>query len=374
LNRHLHIVCLDVPWPPNYGGAIDMFYKMEALYRAGVKIHLHYFSYKHRGNPTELNRYCESIHIYKRKTGLKGFSLSRPYIVHSRMNPELLKNLQKDEHPVLFEGIHSTGILSKLDAGKRKIVVRLHNVECDYYRQLATYTHSFFKKIYYGLESRLLNRYEQSLPENCSYACITENDRKRFSEEFGLKTVFHLPAFIATKETECLQGRGNFCLYHGNLSVPENEKAASWLLANVFSEIEIPFVIAGKNPSSGLARAAKKNNHTCLVASCSPSEINDLIKKAHINVLPSFNTAGIKLKLLHALFEGRHCIANDAMVKGTGLEKACHIANDADAFISAIRLLYYQPFDESSCLLRKKLMTENFKNAKNIEWLIPYLW
>ena len=47
----LHIICLDAPSPPNYGGAIDMYYKIRALALAGTRIILHYFAYREgRGN------------------------------------------------------------------------------------------------------------------------------------------------------------------------------------------------------------------------------------------------------------------------------------------------------------------------------------
>ena len=42
---HLHIISFTIPYPPNYGGAIDVFYKIKALHSAGVKVHLHCFSY-----------------------------------------------------------------------------------------------------------------------------------------------------------------------------------------------------------------------------------------------------------------------------------------------------------------------------------------
>ena len=31
-NKHLHIVTLDTPWPVNYGGVVDLFYKLKALH------------------------------------------------------------------------------------------------------------------------------------------------------------------------------------------------------------------------------------------------------------------------------------------------------------------------------------------------------
>ena len=45
MDRHLHIVCLDVPWPADYGGAIDMMNRIMMFKKLGIGIHLHYFSY-----------------------------------------------------------------------------------------------------------------------------------------------------------------------------------------------------------------------------------------------------------------------------------------------------------------------------------------
>ena len=136
MNKHLHIVCLDVPWPADYGGAIDMMNRIMMFKKMGISIHLHYFSYNERGMPNELNQFCESIHIYQRKTGHKGISFKLPYIISSRMNTELIENLQKDNHPVLLEGLHCSGVLSSLDLKKRKVVVRMHNEESTYYGEL----------------------------------------------------------------------------------------------------------------------------------------------------------------------------------------------------------------------------------------------
>jgi hypothetical protein len=374
VTRQLHIVCLDTPWPANYGGAIDMFNRIKALSESGVQIHLHYFSYKQSGNPTELNQYCERIHIYERKTGWKGFSFRMPYIVSSRINTELAANLNKDNHPILLEGVHCTGILPLLNKENRKIVVRLHNNESAYYRFLAASTRNLVKKIYYRFESSLLSTYEKNLPKDLQYACITQREEQFFCNEYGLKNAFFLPVFTPYHEIRCLEGMGTFCLYHGNLGVAENEKAAIWLLNEVFFKIKIPLVIAGKNPSRRLDKLAHLCQHTCLVANPSDTELNDLVRLAHINVLPSFSDTGIKVKLLHALFEGRHCITNEAMVKGTGLEGACHIGTNAAAFAAIVMQLHHQPFSEEEIRLRKNMLGQSGDNAHHARLLSQYLW
>ncbi|MES1219640.1 MAG: glycosyltransferase family 4 protein [Bacteroidota bacterium] len=376
MDRHLHIVCLDVPWPADYGGAIDMMNRIMMFKKQGIRIHLHYFSYNERGEPDELNQFCESINVYERKTGQKGFSLNLPYIISSRINDKLVANLQKDAHPILLEGIHCTGILQFLDTKTRKIIVRMHNEESIYYKELARNEPGFFKKLFFLNESRLLKKYNHHLPDDCVYACVSENDIRILKDEIHLSQVVFIPTFPAWQTISGEEGIGTMCLYHGNLSVPENEKAAIWLLRNVFTKVRMPFVIAGKKPSRCLEKMAHFCQHTCLVANPSEKEMNDLIRKAHINVLPNFNKdiTGIRLKLLHALYEGRHCVVNQPMVEGTGLEDTCHIAGNADGFASIISQLYHHPFTNDEIKLRKKLLSDTYNNEANAMKFIQYLW
>lgn len=376
MNRQLHIVCLDVPWPADYGGAIDMMNRIMMFKKLGIGIHLHYFSYNERGMPNELNQFCESIHVYERKKGRKGLSAKLPYIIASRINDELISNLQKDDIPILIEGLHCTAILPALDLQKRKVVIRMHNEESVYYRELARSESSLLKKLYFLYESILIKKYNHHLPDECIYACVSHEDIHTLKEEYHLHQVKFLSTFPAWQQVTGEEGMGNLCLYHGNLSVPENEEAAIWLLRNVFTKIRKPFVIAGKKPGNRLKKMAHLCQHTCLVADPSETELNDLVRKAHINVLPCFNKniTGIRLKLLHALFEGRHCIVNEPMVKGTGLEAACHTGKTANAFASIIAQLYHQPFTDDEILLRKKLLGDTYDNEKNTRQLIQWLY
>jgi len=353
-----------------------MMNRIRTFKKLDVGIHLHYFSYNDRGTPNELNQFCESIHVYDRKSLQKGFSLTLPYIVSSRINDELISNLNKDLHPVLLEGLHCAGILPFLDLGKRKVVVRMHNDESIYYKELARAATGFLQKIYFRNESRLLKKFTHHLPDECLYACVSEKDIQVLREDHGLTNTAFVPTFPTWQKVCIEEGVGNLCLYHGNLSVPENEEAALWLLCKVFTKIRMPLVIAGKKPTKRLQKVAHLCQHTCLVADPTESEMNDLIRKAHIHVLPCFNKniTGIRLKLLHALFEGRHCVVNEPMVAGTGLEAACHIGANANAFASIITQLYHQPFTEEETNLRRHLLGQTYNNEKNTRRLIQWLW
>ena len=372
MKKEIHIVCFDCPTPADYGGAIDMYYRIKALLENNFAIHLHYFSYNNRKISEDLKNSCQSIHFYERKTGRKGLSAKLPYIVSSRIQEELIQNLNNDSHPVLLEGIHCTGIINRLNSDK-KILVRIHNDEQEYYHQLGESTTNYYKKWYYKRESRLLRRYQQNLPKQATYCCITAKDTETFKNKYGLENLFTLPAFIPFSQIMSKEGMGNYCLYHGNLSVAENEKAARWLIEKVFNKINYKLIIAGKNPSSRLKKLAGSHSHIELIENPGEDKLSQLIADAHIHVLPAFSTSGIKLKLLHALFAGRHCVVNQNMIAGTGLEDACHTGTTAMALASIIVQLQFQPFTEDEIKLRESLLSNQFNNDRNIRLLASCL-
>lgn len=370
--RILHIITHDVPWPADFGGVMDLFYKIKALHKAGVKIHLHCFVNK-RQPQNELNKYCESVTYYKRKK-YSGISFSLPFIVSSRINKQLIENLQKDNHPVLIEGIHCSYYMYSGELNNRTVLLRLHNTEFEYYHHLASHEKSFFKKLYFQFESRLLKKYEQRLAGMVKIATVSKQDTDLYKQQFNAKDIFHLPVFIPFTEALGLEGNGFYCLYHGNLSINENEEAVVWLMKNIFNKLPIPFVVAGKNPSQRLEHLIHQNERCCLVANPGDKELHDLIAKAQINILPSFNNTGIKLKLLNALYNGRHCLVNKAGVEGSGLESICTIVEDAETFKAAVNFLYSTPYSESMNEQRNLLLHKYYNNEKNIEKLVEIFW
>ncbi|NDC79382.1 MAG: mannosyltransferase, partial [Chitinophagia bacterium] len=293
--NHLHIVCLDVPYPADYGGACEMYHKVVAMSKAGVHVTLHCYDYG-RGRQPELDRWCRAVHYYPRNEGHKGLSLKLPYIVASRAAPGLVENLCADDTPVLFEGLHTTFPLQAGLLSGRRCFVRLHNLEHEYYSMLSRQVPFGMRRFLYAYESRLLRSYERVIADKAVFLTMTEGEAARFRTCVPGADVRCLLAFTGRSRVESLEGEGTFCLYHGNLSVPENENAARWLLKEVFDRLELPFVVAGKRPSASLRRLAHRKNHTCIVEDPSERELEDLVRRAQVHVLPSFSTTGVKFK------------------------------------------------------------------------------
>lgn len=373
IDKHLHIVTHDIPWPADYGGVIDLFYKIQTLHHLGVKIHLHCFTQKYKPQ-TELNQYCYTINYYQRKKNIGSFSFHIPFIVNSRKDNQLIKNLQKDRYPVLLEGIHCTYYLHIGALNNRKIMVRLHNVEFEYYKNLAKHESFLPKKIYYLQESRLLKKYEYSLVRKAVFATVSRHDLDMYRHVFNAVNIVYIPVFLPHKFITAKTGKDCFCLYHGNLSVNENEAAVIWLLQEVFKDLPIPFIIAGKAPSPKLKHIIKERSQTYLVPNPSEEDMQELIVNAQIQIIPSFNNTGIKLKLLNALFNGRHCLVNEACVKGSDLQDVCHIASDAVAFKKIIVELYQKPFTGQDIIKRGELLCRQYNNEKNALTLMSFLY
>lgn len=56
-DKFLHIVSFDIPYPVNYGGVIDVYYKIEALHKKGIKVILHNFKYGGRKEEADIKQY-----------------------------------------------------------------------------------------------------------------------------------------------------------------------------------------------------------------------------------------------------------------------------------------------------------------------------
>ncbi|MBN2635634.1 MAG: glycosyltransferase [Prolixibacteraceae bacterium] len=368
-NFTINIVAFDIPFPPNYGGTIDIFYKLAALHNKGVHIILHCFEYN-KPQQKELEKYCEKIFYYPRKKGLKYIFSKLPYIIITRSSSQLLKNLKKNNFPILFEGLHTCYFLNAKELTNRKKIVRTHNIEHDYYTGLQKASKNSFKKIYYHFESKKLEKYEHILSAADAIISISKDDQKHFSEKFS--NVHFIPAFHPFNKIVTKTGSGDYFLYHGNLSVEENITAINFLLEHVFNKTKARLIIAGKNPDKKLMAKAAGIPNVQLIANPDNRQMYELLENAHGCVLPAFQTTGFKLKLLVSLFSSRFVIVNNTMVQNTSLENLCIVANTATDFILAVNKTTDTEFNQ-------KMMDEriaglrDFSNDSNCDKLIKII-
>lgn len=372
MQRAVNIVCFDIPYPANYGGAIDVFHKVRWLHAKGVEIYLHCFEYGGRRPAKELEQYCAKVHYYKRRTGIGSLLSSLPYNVKSRQSGSLLQNLLSNQAPVICEVLHTCALLTDPRFANRLKIYREVNIEHDYYRHLAQGEKSLLKKLYLYTEARKLKRFEKILKQADKIAAVSVTDEAYFHQAYPSIPTALLPCFHEFDEVRIKEGKSDYILYHGNLGVSENYAAADWLIDHVFSKVTYKVVIAGLNPPDFLRQKIAKYRHIELRENCTVEEMNGLVENAQVHCLYTAQATGLKLKLLNVLYRGRHVVANNGMLSGTSLARACRVANSPSEYIGTIHSLMAQEFTVQHAGERKELVSD-YDNSTKIATLLKML-
>lgn len=372
MSKALNIISFDVPFPANYGGVIDVYYKLVWLKKAGVKIYLHCFTYG-RSEAKELEALCEKVFYYKRDTGFFSNLSSLPYTVKSRQSKELENNLLSNDFPILFEVLHTCYLLSDVRFKNRKKIYRHSNIEHDYYLHLSKSERNIFKRLYLRTEAKKLKRFEKIVAFADVILAVNENDAAYFKLKYQKVETFYLPSFHPNDEVNIRPGKGNYILYHGNLSISENYESALWLIDNVFCNVLEKVIIAGLNPPAFLKKSIEGYSHIELIENPSSEKMDELIENAQVHCLHTFQATGLKLKLLNVLFTGRFVICNPKMIVGThiiGGEKAgTYISNTPGHFGELINRLMELEL-KPEIVERRKESLQIYFNQSNIKKLL----
>lgn len=363
----IHIVAFDIPYPPDYGGVMDIFYKIKALNAIGYEIVLHCCEYGERKPQSTLNQYCFEVHYYPRKRSFGSFLRITPFIIETRKNKQLIHRLREDDYPILLEGLHHAWLLDELPK-ERQIALRVHNIEANYYFNLFTQEKSWSKKLFFMTEAFKLRLTEKYYWKKSNHLyCISKSEQLQIAA-YNTQATW-LPPFHG-QQFQHRSGKGSTILFHGNLSVSENEKVVLYLLEKL-KDIpnRLPFKIAGKSPSSYLSEKIAQFKNVELIANPSPHQMTELLAEAHILLVWAFQESGVKLKLLDSLFNGRFVVANTYAVAGSGLEKACVMADDT-TISQIISVLQQQDFTTTIGSERQYLLHENYNDQDNARQLI----
>ena len=361
----IQIVSFDWPWPPTYGGIVDVFYRIDSLLDAGVAVDLHVVSGHTRpGDPppawdTPLLR----VFPYARR-GWRSALGARPYIVASRDVPRLLPSLAAGPPVILYEGVHATSTLAHPRLGRHDQWVRVHNREADYYRQLADTDAPAGQRLYYREEARRLARYEPRVLAQADLLLPASAQDEPFCEALAPGRVLGHRSYTSQRAVASRTGRGGYVLYHAAMHVADNARAAVTLADRVRALPDVRLVVAGRQPPPALRDRLAAQANVELVADPDVAGMQDLIAGAHVIALHAEHRAGYKVKVVESLAQGRFVLANEDMVHGApGLRAGVTVADGEAEWRAALRGLLGREFtpvdrDARVALLRGYLRDE----------------
>ena len=365
--KEIQVVAFAAPYPPNYGGVIDVYFRLKALKDLGVKVHLHTFIYDEHQPSSELERICSSVQYYKRSHSpkyLKGW----PYIISSRYDKSLIEQVVQKGCPVLLEGLHTCFLMDALRERGIPFSIRMHNVEWKYYQYLAELEASFIKKRYFLEEAKRLKIFENKV-DGARLLAISERDMDYFKKRYPTSQVIFIPPFHSFDQPDIKNGVGTFTLFHGNLSINENEQAAIWLIEKVFLGLKEKLVIAGKNPGKRLMHAANAYDNIKLLSNPSNEQMKRLMSQAQVHVLPIRQPTGMKIKWVNALYSAKFILTNQDIYDKQRADMGVYIAQSAPEFKQQITQLHAKIFTEENLQKRKEFVGTTFDNLLNAQKL-----
>ena len=382
MQRSLNVISGHVPNPNSLGDARQTFWLLEALFAAGIDVHLYTFSEQGsnvdlgiKGAPdAQLSKICSSVTTYPINQGHQNFSFSAPYTTAKYQNDQLENDLASNNYPVLIEGMGPSGIALSKALASRKIWVRLLTYAPAYFRYLQERSIAPLKKLFYQREAVLSKRILKKINQRVSWIVTSSADKHTLDDLFlGGDIQILAPFTSCSNSITSKTGLGNYCLFQGNLSDAATHKTASWLLTHVFHNLKVPFVITGNDPTPSLTALAHIQPHTCIVANPSISERQDMIEKAQIIIQPSFIKSGADEVLLEGIKNGRHCLTNSKTTSSHW--NACyHQGASANAFQEIIIQLYHHPFSEEEIETRKKGMATEKSNELLAKECTTIIW
>ena len=131
----------------------------------------------------------------------------------------------------------------------------------------------------------------------------------------------------------------------------------------------VKWVIAGNKPPQELYDVVKELQNVTVVPNPSIKKMTKLITEANANVLITFQSTGIKLKLLNALYKGGFCIVNDKMTESTGVGELCRVTHSDSDLVNALNEVFGKKYDEKEEQKRIELLNKYYNNEVNIKIL-----
>ena len=323
----------DWPWPADYGGVIDVYYRIDELLARGVRVRLHVVAHEDRSATAPAHWASAGLQVFfHRRRGAWSALSPKPYIVASRTVGSLLPNLSNGAPVILFEGIHCAGWLAHPRLGEKAQWVRVHNRESEYYRQLSEAPTTALRRLYYREEARRLRAYEARVLAQADLLLPVSPHDETWCDSLGSGGVLLHRSYVGPAAVELRPGRGDYALFHAALHVDDNEAAARHLMDLMRQRPAYRLVVAGRTPSAALEAFAKTCDNVELIANPTTAKMHALIREAQVVLLRANHNAGYKIKLVESLAMARHVVANAAMLHGApGLKPGVTLAQtDAD--------------------------------------------
>lgn len=311
------------PYPPVFGGAIDVWERIKGLNALGCTVDL---MVTDKLNPEQhqlelLKGYIRHFFFVRRKNHISQMFGNLPLQLLSRKNLSEVEVHQSYDLIILESEFCWPVILNKSITYK-KVVVRVHNIESHYFKMLGKSSASLKEKIYYKIEAAKIRK--------LSSIVFSKADRLWFISKDDLKSVnlphksIFMPFPINEEFVEPDIKAGNNVVFMGSLFMQNNLFGLDWYLKNVHPKLietiaDYHFYIIGslKEKDDAILTKYGKLPHVSLVIN-TPC-LKTFYHRAQVFINPMLHGSGVKVKSVNALVNGVPLVSTGIGVEGIGL-------------------------------------------------------
>lgn len=255
---------------------------------------------------------------------------------------------------------------------EKPVVVKVHNVECDYAKNDYKKNGGIDKLLIYLLskkqEKRILNKANAIM-------VLTEKDKNRIVDIYGnkLERKINLNPVCLEKNDFTIKEKNKKLkmLITGSLWYGDNVNGAIWFIEKVFSKLNFDkeLIIAGSRPNPKLIESIKLYKDIRLIDS--PENMAPFFQECDIVIAPVFDGAGMKVKVAEALSYGKPVIGtNHAFIGYSIMDKHnSFVANEDIEFIEKLTEISEMDANEwhQVCMSAEKLFLMNYSISNSGE-------
>lgn len=379
-SRRSLLLASDAVWPPVSGGDLRNWQNVQALATLGevLATSVHAPSVAAKLDDTRIRTLvlasaaeaATSPRLAKRLTPI---DTRIPEVALPRLL-EAARNFKPDT--IVVEGIPLFPLLEHLRPLTPTLVLDMHNIESDLFRQMMPKTgwfaRLFSKKTRHVRHMRDMELQSLRLVDKV-WVC-SEQDRDRLHSLSGGRALADvipngIPRFDLIPEQlpdqpAMLDGRPTL-LFVGHLNYPPNLEAARRLAMQILPRLQTALggaklVIAGRSPHRSLADVAALPDVELIA---NPDDLAELYRRAHLAVVPLVSGGGTRLKILEAMAWGLPVVATRLAAEGLGLVDGVDIdfaETDDDLAVRAAALCQDAGWLQARRLRARETVTTRF--------------
>lgn len=341
--KEILVVSGFMPFPPIFGGAIDVWERIKGLHTLGYEIDL---VVTDKYNPTteqieQLNKFIRHFYFVKRENKVHQLLRKLPLQFLSRKGLKYLK-INQQYHCVILESEFCWAVTLNDTITYKNLIVRVHNIESLYFKMLGKSATNLKEKIYYKLETAKIKQLSQIVFQKADRLWFISKDDLKVCN-LPQKSMF-MPFPVNDAFVQPTVKKGFNVVFMGSLFMQNNLYGLDWYVKNVHPLLikEVPdyhFYIIGSLKEENLELDKKYSQLNKVTIVINAPCLKNYYEKAAVFINPMFHGSGVKVKSVNALVNGLPLVSTSIGVEGIGLTDTMYYhANNVTSFKEQIIL------------------------------------